>query len=166
MDQIVACPRGHRYRSTVLNLESRTTCPRCDLADLICLAYGDCQAPPRGCRLLTFRSEPITDFGVLCEVLHLVGRYNRFNPATVLSELEPLFPRLSAVEVGREGSPVIYARVPHWTHQAVRWCQTGMGTPLTNQHRHEIGESFLGAMKRAQADELSDYGTTCRAWWD
>lgn len=166
MDEIVGCPKGHCYRSTVVSRESRTTCPRCDLADLISLAYGDCQIPPRSCRLLDFRSEPVTDFDVLCEILRLVGRYNRFNPSKVLSELEPLFPRLSGVEIGRAGSPVIYARVPHWTHQAIRWCEPGMGTPLTDHHRHEIARSFMEAMRRAQADELSDDGATCRAWWD
>lgn len=100
MDTIIACPRGHRYRVFVLSRNKFTTCPRCDLAELIALAYGDCQKPPRSCRLLNFRSEPIQDFQVLSEMLSLIWPYNRFRPTAVLRELGPLFPKLSGIEIG------------------------------------------------------------------
>jgi len=166
METIIACPRGHRYRVFALSRNNVTTCPRCDLAELIALAYGDCQKPPRSCRLLNFRSEPIQDFQVLSEVLSLIGPYNRFRPTAVLRELGPLFPKLSAIEIGRESSPVLYARVPYWTHQAIQWTGTGMGVQIAAGERNALGNGFLKAMERAEADSLSDDGRAFRAWWD
>jgi hypothetical protein len=165
MNTIKACPRGHRYRA-VLYPEGFTTCRRCDVADLVALAYGDSQNPPRSCRLLEFRTDLIQDFDEFTELVWVIGSYNRFRAAVVLRELAPIFPKLFGVEIGREASPVIYARPPLWTHQAIEWSGLGMGVPIPLEQRKALGESFLKAMRRAQADELSDEGGVYRAWWE
>lgn len=163
---IHTCERGHPYRSSELPAGSRPTCPRCDRADLVALAYGDCQEPPRACRLLHFVTETLTSWEEVRELLQVVGNYNAFSPEAVARELKPLFPYLSGVDIGREGSPVLYARVPHWTHQAINWKGGSMGSPIPPETRKALGESFLAAMRRAGADETSDEGYVFRAWWD
>ena len=163
---INACQRGHRYRSSSLHPGKFTPCPRCDQLALVALAYGDYQNPPRGCRLLTFRSESVTDFQQCCELLSLIGRCNAFNCARVLAELRPIFSKLMSVEIGREGSPVIYAHVPYWRHQAIEWTGAGSGEPIPEEERRALTTEFLDAMRRAAADEISDEGYALRAWWD
>lgn len=166
MDTINACPRGHRYRASLLHSGRATSCPRCDRYALVALAYGDCQNPPRGCRLLDFRTESLIDFQEFCDLMSLIGNYNRFDPARVIDEVRPLFPRLMTVEIGREGSPVIYAGIAYWRHQEIQ--SNGFGTPerIPELERKEVGTQFLKAMERTEADELTFDGHKARAWWD
>jgi hypothetical protein len=166
MDTINACPRGHRYRASILHPGRETTCPRCDRAELMALAYGDCQKPPRACRLLDFRTEAITSWDEGVALLEIVGSYNRFNPFVVGEQLRPIFPRLMSIEIGREGSPVIYASIPYWRHQEIR--SNGLGPPerIAEDERKQLGDEFLKAMERAEADELSGSEWRHRAWWD
>jgi len=163
---IYACNKGHRYRTSLRQPGQETTCPRCDRLALVALAYGDCQRPPKGCRLLSFRTEAISDTQDLAETLSLIGSYNAFRPGLVEAELRPFFPRLSGIEIGREGSPVLYAHLPYWTHQAIGWQGFGMGVRIPDEERSALGQAVLKAMERAHADELSDNGHTLRAWWD
>lgn len=166
METINACPRGHRYRASVLHPGQTTTCPRCDRLALVALAYGDCQRPARGCRLLNFRTESITDYQECCELLSLIGSYNAFDCRRVMAELRPIFPRLMSVEIGREYSPVAYAYLPYWTHQAIQWNGVGNGTRIPVEDREQLKQNFFEAMERAKADEISDEGYGLRAWWD
>lgn len=166
MIAIHACPRGHRYRSNVLHPRERTNCPRCDRRELVELAYGDCQTPPRSCRLLTFRTEAVVCYEELVDLLRVAGPYNAFDPEIVANEICAVFPRLSSVEFGREASPVLYAHVPYWTHQAIAWNGSGMGERISAEERSAITREFLEAMRRAEADELTDEGYAARAWWD
>jgi hypothetical protein len=163
--KINACPRGHRYRS-FLRTEERRTCPSCDQIALVALAYGDCQQPRRSCRLLTFRTEHVTSMQHLAELLSLVPGYNAWDASRVIRELSPVFPRLSGIEFGREGSPVLYATIPFWTHQAIKWVGSGMGERIPSEERGVIAGDFLKAMERADADELTFDGHRARAWWD
>lgn len=161
---VYACTRGHRYAAST---QSRTAaCPKCDLIELMTLAYGDCQEPPRATRLLEFRAEQQRCWEDVLALLKVIGRYNHFAPDIVGRELERVFPRLSGIEIGREASPVLYARVPYWTHQAIAWRGSGMGSPLDGEERKDIAASFLAAMRRAYADEAEDLGFALRAWWD
>jgi hypothetical protein len=166
MDTINACPRGHRYRASLIQLGRSAVCPICDQIALVALAYGDCQNPPRGCRLLTFRTEILSSFQLCSEVMSLVPSYNAWCVRTVLRELGPVFPKLSGIEFGREGSPVIYADIPYWTHQASEWNGGGMGERILDEERKEAAKAFLDAMSRAQAHELTFDGNKARAWWD
>lgn len=166
MDTINACTRGHRYRASILHPGETTSCPRCDRAELMALAYGDTQKPPRACRLLTFRTETITSFDECLALLEIVGPYNLFDPVRVAQELRPIFSRLMSLEIGRESSPVIYAVVPFWKHQEIQ--SNGFGPPqrIPEDERKQLGGEFLRAMERAEADELSGDDYRYRAWWD
>lgn len=123
------------------------------IRELVRRAYGDCNGLP--CRLLHFHTEGHKDFAEVADCLAIIGGYNAFQAGRVIEALRPVFPRLSSVEIGREGSPVIYAYVPHWTHQAIGHEGYGMGEPLSDEARREIGADFIEAMRKARADELS-----------
>lgn len=165
MQTINACPRGHRYRANILHPGQVTTCPRCDRAALVALAYGDRQNPPRACRLLDFRTEGIVSFDEFSSLLQIAGPYNRFVPGVVEEAIRPIFPRLMSVEIGREGSPVVYAYVPFWRHQKIGHTD-GPGERIPEEERKALATEFLEAMRRASADELSGNEHRLRAWWD
>ena len=166
MQTINACQRGHRYRSSILHPGQKTSCPRCDRLELVALAYGDMQNPPRACRLLDFKTEGLSSAQEVVEVLEIIGSYNRFFAKVVARELLPILPKLTHVAIGRECSPVIYAGIPYWTHQAIEWQGGGMGVRISEEERQSRSRQFLDAMRRADADELSDEGYAVRAWWD
>lgn len=166
MQTINACQRGHRYRSSILHPGQKTSCPQCDRLELVALAYGDMQNPPRACRLLDFKTEGLSSAQHVVEILDVIGGYNRFSAKVVARELLPILPKLTHVAIGREGSPVIYAGIPYWTHQAIEWQGSGMGVRISEEERQSRSRQFLEAMRRAEADELSDEGYALRAWWD
>lgn len=157
-----------------------------ELVDLVRSGYGDCQQPPRNVRLLDFHTEAIMDWQELADCVRAIGVYNSFQPDRVLDGLEGCFDELMYVTVGREGSPVLYATVPYWTHQLLG--QHSMrGERLDEARRERIAGRFLVGMRDAGADEFTVCGfgpagrtelvwtglgdcpvarpDTCRAWW-
>lgn len=166
MDTITACPRGHRYRATLSELGQLTACPRCGRFALVALGYGDCQTPQLGTRSLQFRTELITDPQEAAELLCLPGSYNGYDGRRVWHELQPIFPKLMGIEIGREASPVIYASPAYWTHQMTEWTGAGSGTRIPTEGIDLIKRLFVEAMRRAHADEIGDTGSAMRAWWD
>jgi len=115
--------------------------------------------------------------------------YNGYRVDRALSALEQVWDQLSGVEFGREYSPVVYAVVPHWTHQA-HGTPSPSGEPLPEEWRRAIAVRFLELMREAGADEISWRGMpsgadvpagwytgpesipddvrvySMRAWWD
>lgn len=58
--------------------------------------------------------------------VHAIGAYNDFRPAAVSLRLGGIFGQCECMEVGREGSPVIYAHLPFWVRPARRPRPRGM----------------------------------------
>jgi hypothetical protein len=81
--------------------------------------------------------------------------YNGYNPSCFLAELAPVWPDVCAVEFGREYSPVVYAVVPSWPHQANGSGYDPTGEPFAAAFQKITACRFLDAMKAAGADELS-----------
>ena len=94
-------------------------------------------------RSLSFRVGFYRDWDAAFECLRIIDRYNDFNAERVIAALEPFAKDdgVSYIEVGREGSPVLYIKYG----------------PL-----EEIAE----ALRNAAADELDIEGSYLRAWWD
>lgn len=83
------------------------------------------------------------------EAIRSIGGYNDFDGDIVADAIEPFLARVSypGVEVGREGSPVIY---------------------ITLQNQLDV-DLLYEAMRQARADELDWSGRdnlTLRCWWD
>ena len=93
--------------------------------------------------------------------------YNEFNGERVAAAVEKLRGRVSSVEFGREGSPVLYIELPYWTHQREETLPSGMGTRITDAQTEElvaeIRKAFVGELK---ADEFSVNSRRVRIWWD
>lgn len=111
---------------------------------LVALCYGDCQTPPLAARSLHFRTERLS-VREARSLLDVIGGYNRFEPdrtAAVLKAFEGN--DHVTVEVGREGSPVIYV------------------TAVDDKTRAAVKRALV----KARPSELSEECFTIRAWWD
>ena len=109
-------------------------------------------------RLRTVQATPL---------IRLVKEYNEFNGERVAAAVEKFRGRVSAVEFGREGSPVLYFELPYWTHQREEAVPKGMGTKITEAENEmfiaELRQLFVGELK---ADEFSVEHRRVRVWWD
>lgn len=100
-------------------------------------------------------------------LIRLVKEYNEFNGERVAAAVEKLRGRNSGVEFGREGSPVLYIELPHWTHQREEADPGVQGTRITDAENdklvEELRQVFVGELK---ADEFGVDGRRVRVWWD
>lgn len=95
--------------------------------------------------------------------------YNAYSVDRVRGALGEVWDQLSDVEFGREYSPVLYAIVPHWTHQAHGGPHSG--EPLAEEWCRAIAIRFLEVMRAAGAEEVSwrgcptPSGTVPEGWY-
>jgi hypothetical protein len=100
-------------------------------------------------------------------LIRLVKQYNEFDGERVAAAVEKLRGRVSGVEFGREGSPVVYIELPFWTHQREESALNGIRTKITDADN----EKFVADLKQVfvdelKADEFSVAGRRVRVWWD
>jgi hypothetical protein len=100
-------------------------------------------------------------------LIRLVKEYNEFNGERVAAAVEKLRGRISGLEFGREGSPVLYIELPHWTHQREEAETNVQGNRITDAENdrlvEELRQVFVGDLK---ADEFGVDGRRVRVWWD
>ena len=100
-------------------------------------------------------------------LIRLVKEYNEFNGERVAAAVEKLRGRVSGVEFGREGSPVLYIELPYWTHQREETVPTGMGIKITDAESDKIVEELRHVfVSELKADEFSVNRRRVRIWWD
>lgn len=101
--------------------------------------------PTDQARCLTFRAALTLDGAV--EALRAIGGYNLFDGEAVGEVLARIsIGDYAQIQVGREGSPVLYIR-------------TGCGTTIDR-------EGIERELRAVHADELDWDGSTLRVWWD
>lgn len=100
-------------------------------------------------------------------LIRLVNKYNEFDGERVAAAVDALRGRVSSVEFGREGSPVLYLRLPFWTHQIEGAMATGPGTKISDaaieKQVVDLRKIFVDELK---ADEFSVERRRVRVWWD
>jgi hypothetical protein len=100
-------------------------------------------------------------------LIRLVKRYNEFDGERVANAVSGLKGRVSGVEFGREGSPVLYIELPAWTHQREESPATEKGTKISNTQTEEfVNELRALFIEQLKADEFSVNGRRVRVWWD
>ncbi|MFP8780478.1 hypothetical protein [Hydrogenophaga sp. RWCD_12] len=100
-------------------------------------------------------------------LIRLIKQYNGFNGERVAAAVEKLRGRISGLEFGREGSPVLYIELPHWSHQREEADTSVQGTRITDAENdrlvEELRQVFVDELK---ADEFGADGRRVRVWWD
>lgn len=100
-------------------------------------------------------------------LIRLVKQYNNFEGERVAAAIERLRGRVSGVEFGREGSPVVYIELPFWTHQREETrpgaAQSRISDAETEKMVSELKAIFVNDLK---ADEFVVKRNRVRIWWD
>lgn len=146
--------------------------------DFVRIGYGDVHDRPA--RSLSFRTECLST-DIAKQAVLLVPSYNAFEGTKVAAAIESLRGELMCWQFGREGSPVLYAEIPYWTHQQEKACPTRHddaaaecpnrddARKLSVDERTALIARVKKALEAAQADEVgfeTSSNTTLRAWWD
>jgi hypothetical protein len=105
--------------------------------------------------------------GQAVPLIKLVPQYNDFEGEQVAAAVQQLRGRVSGVEFGRDGSPVLFIELPYWTHQREETVTEGMGTKIpdveSEQFVSELRHIFVTQLK---ASEFSVRGRRVRVWWN
>ncbi|MGC4077846.1 MAG: hypothetical protein QM702_12635 [Rubrivivax sp.] len=100
-------------------------------------------------------------------LVRLVKRYNEFDGERVAEAIEKLRGRVSGVEFGREGSPVIYLDLPYWTHQREESPPDAAQSRIADaEHQRFVGELRRVFVEELGADEFTEQRRRVRIWWD
>ena len=100
-------------------------------------------------------------------LIRLVKHYNEFDGERVANAVLSLKGRVSGIEFGREGSPVLYIELPFWTHQREEAAPTVKGTRISDAESEELAKEIKALfVDQLKADEFSVDRRRVRVWWD
>jgi hypothetical protein len=99
-------------------------------------------------------------------LIKMVKQYNDFDGERVAAAVQNLRGKVSGVEFGRDGSPVLFIELPYWTHQREETTAEGMGLKIDDK---DI-EQFVAQLRKVfvtdlKASEFSVRGRRVRVWW-
>jgi hypothetical protein len=103
------------------------------------------------------------------QLIELVPNYNNFDGAKVAAAIEKLAGRVSSIDFGREGSPVIYVHLPHWTHQRELFSGSE-GLKISEEDNMkmvlELRDVFVNQLAADEFGVMPYSNRVVRIWWD
>ena len=103
------------------------------------------------------------------QLIQLVPEYRTFRGSAVASAVSKFAGRVSGVEFGREGSPVLYFDLPYWTHQREGPVSTGKGTRISDEENAklvgDLRSVFVGELGAEEFGEDRPKSRRIRVWW-
>lgn len=103
------------------------------------------------------------------QLIKLVPEYGSFRGALVAKALLRFSNRVSGVQFGREGSPVLYIDLPYWTHQQEGPIAKAPGVRISeDDHKklvQELRQVFVGEMHAEEFSTDPVRERTVRIWW-
>jgi hypothetical protein len=103
------------------------------------------------------------------QLIELVEEYRTFRGKPVAAAIRRLVGRVSGVEFGREGPPVIYIHLPHWTHQREGPVTIGAGTRIPDDEHAKLVEElrsiFVGQLGAQEFSPDRIQKRRIRIWW-
>jgi hypothetical protein len=91
----------------------------------------------------------------LADVFNACGPYNDFEPEAAFLALADVLQQSSAVEFGRQSTPILILEVPFWEHQQMGYTGPTMSSKLTRDQRREIGEAIVDGLRAASAARIT-----------
>jgi hypothetical protein len=104
------------------------------------------------------------------QLVQLVPRYGKdFKGAEVAKGIQHFAGRVSSVQFGREGSPVLYIELPYWTHQREGPITKGVGSRISDQENQQLVQELRSVfVSELLAEEFSADPINkrrIRIWW-
>jgi hypothetical protein len=117
---------------------------------------------------LDFRTQ-VMDAGTFRDCMTVIGGYNKFSGADTADAIGRIFGELMSVDVGREGSVVLYLYVPFTKQQRIG---THEGSdPIPDREREAFAGDICRIGRELHADEIDikehdGRPYYVRLWWD
>lgn len=103
------------------------------------------------------------------QLVRIVDEYGKFKGAAVGEAIARFAGRVSGIEFGREGSPVLYVHLPYWTHQREGPVGKGAGSRISDaEHAKlvaELRQVFVGELGAQEFGPDRSNSRTIRVWW-
>lgn len=103
------------------------------------------------------------------QLVRVVTEYGNFKGKSVAEGIKRFAGRVSAVEFGREGSPVLYIHLPYWTHQREGPLGKGAGVRIGDAEHEklvaELRQVFVGELGAQEFGPDRPNSRTIRVWW-
>jgi len=102
-------------------------------------------------------------------LIEMIPEYRTFRGKPVAMAVRRFAGRVSGVQFGREGPPVVYVDLPYWTHQREGPVATGAGTRISDEEHarlvEELRSVFVGELgaEEFSADRIRK--RLIRIWW-
>lgn len=140
-----------------------------DLAEkFVKIGFGSQVLGKRGFQSTQFLT-PTLSTRQASQLVQLVPEYGSFNGALVAKALLRFTGRVSGVQFGREGSPVLYIDLPYWTHQREGPVAKSLGVRISeDENKQTIQELRQAFVEELHAEEFSTdqiRKRTVRIWW-
>jgi hypothetical protein len=103
------------------------------------------------------------------QLVRVVAEYGKFKGPLVAEGIKRFAGRVSGVEFGREGSPVLYFHLPYWTHQREGPVTKRAGTRINDEEHTrlvaELRQVFVGDLGAQEFGPDRANSRTIRVWW-
>lgn len=133
------------------------------------LGFGPHVLGQRGFQSTEFLT-PILSTRQAAQLVQLVPQYGKFFKGTdVAKGIQRFAGRVSYVQFGREGSPVLYIELPYWTHQREGPMTKGVGSRISDQENQQLVQELRNVfVNELLAEEFSADPIDrrrIRIWW-
>jgi hypothetical protein len=132
------------------------------------IGFGPQILGQRGFQSTQFLTPPLNTTQAAQLVL-VVPEYGRFKGPLVAQGIKRFSGRVSSVQFGREGSPVLYIDLPYWTHQREGPLPREKGTRISEEENAQLVEELRKVFVDGLAAE--EFGPDpinkrkIRIWW-
>jgi hypothetical protein len=133
------------------------------------IGFGPQILGQRGFQSTQFLTPPLSTRQA-SQLVQLVPEYGRyFKGVEVAKGIQRFAGRVSSVQFGREGSPVLYMNLPYWTHQREGPLTKVPGQRISDQENQKLVQELRKVfVDRLLAEEFSADSInkrTIRIWW-
>ena len=119
-------------------------------------------------RSLYFRTEALTTDEAQA-VMRLIN-YDDFDGVKVAEAIGQFRGNIAAYEFGREGSPVLYVKLPYWTHQREGSPKGKAGTRIEDTENDilvaRIEDTLVSKLGASEFGAVITDKRMIRVWWD
>ena len=136
--------------------------------EFVRLGFGDLADDQFQFRSLNFLTDELTTKEAEI-VIGELGEFNAFKGSSVANAITRFHGRVKCWVFGREGSPVLYAYIPFWTHQIEGQDSLVRGERLADHSRKQLVADITKLFKHELgADDVTSDETQdqIRIWWD
>jgi hypothetical protein len=133
------------------------------------LGFGPQVLGQRGFQSTEFLT-PMLSTRQAAQLIQLVPQYGKdFKGAEVAKGIQRFAGRVSSVQFGREGSPVLYVELPYWSHQREGPITKGVGSRISDEENQQLVQELRSVFvnellaEEFSADRINN--RRIRIWW-